>query len=75
MMAAEYFIRRQLWLLVFGLINAYVLLWFWDVLFHYAIFGVILFAFRRVSAKGLLVAAGCITVADDNQGKCKPGQR
>ena len=58
MMAAEYFIRRQLWLLVFGLINAYVLLWFWDVLFHYAIFGVILFAFRRVSAKGLLVAAG-----------------
>ena len=58
MMAAEYFIRRQLWLLVFGLINAYVLLWFWDVLFHYAIFGVILFAFRRVPAKGLLVAAG-----------------
>lgn len=55
---AEYFVRRQLWLLVFGLFNAYVLLWFWDVLFHYAIFGIILFVFRRVPAKGLLVAAG-----------------
>ncbi len=55
---AEYFVRRQLWLLVFGLINAYVLLWFWDVLFHYAVFGIILFAFRRVTGKGLLIAAG-----------------
>src|SRR6187402_1239297 len=25
----DYFIRRQLWLLVFGLFNAFVLLWFW----------------------------------------------
>ena len=58
LMPAEYFIRRQLWLLLFGLFNAYVLLWFWDVLFHYAIFGIILFAFRRVPPKGLLIAAG-----------------
>ena len=26
---ADYFFRRQLWLLVFGLFNAFVLLWFW----------------------------------------------
>jgi len=56
-MAAEYFFRRQLWLLVFGLFNAYVLLWFWDILFAYAICGMILFAFRRLSPKALLIGA------------------
>lgn len=58
LMPAEYFFRRQLWLLLFGLFNAYVLLWFWDILFHYAIFGMVLFAFRRLKPKQLLVAAG-----------------
>ena len=58
LMPAEYFLRRQLWLLVFGLFNAYILLWFWDILYHYAIFGIMLFAFRRLPAKKLLVAAG-----------------
>ena len=56
-MPAEYFFRRQLWLLVFGLINAFVLLWFWDILFQYAIAGMILFAFRRLSPKNLIVAS------------------
>src|SRR5436190_6476049 len=58
LMAAELFLRRQLWLLVFGLINAYILLWFWDILYHYAICGIILFAFRRLKPKYLLIAAG-----------------
>ncbi len=63
-MPAEYFIRRQLWLLLFGLFNAYILLWFWDILFHYAIFGIVLFAFRRQSSKVLLIAAGvCFLLA------------
>jgi uncharacterized protein len=55
---ADYFFRRQLWLLVFGLFNAFVLLWFWDILFHYACCGMILFAFRRLSPKALIIAAG-----------------
>ncbi len=54
---ADYFFRRQLWLLVFGLFNAFVLLWFWDILFAYACCGMILFAFRRLSSKALLIAA------------------
>jgi uncharacterized protein len=62
--AAEYFVRRQLWLLVFGLFNAYILLWYWDVLFHYALLGMILFAFRSVSARRLVVAATvCLLLA------------
>ncbi|MBS1935792.1 MAG: hypothetical protein JST96_17465, partial [Bacteroidetes bacterium] len=57
MKAAEYFIRRQLWLLVFGLFNAFVLLWSGDILFEYAICGIIMFVFRKLPAKKLLVAA------------------
>ncbi len=54
---ADYFFRRQLWLLVFGLFNAFILLWFWDILFHYACLGMIAFVFRRLSVKGLIIAA------------------
>ncbi|HEV7330254.1 MAG TPA: DUF418 domain-containing protein [Flavisolibacter sp.] len=59
---AELYFRRQLWLLFFGLVNAYVLLWFWDILFCYAIFGMLLFAFRRLSPKPLLMAAAACLV-------------
>ncbi|CAN5714166.1 DUF418 domain-containing protein [soil metagenome] len=57
LMTAEYFIRRQLWLLFFGLVNAFVLLWPGDILFQYAIVGIMVFAFRRLSPKLLLIAA------------------
>ncbi|MBC7872629.1 MAG: DUF418 domain-containing protein [Ferruginibacter sp.] len=55
---ADYFFRRQLWLLVFGLFNAFILLWFWDILFQYACCGMIMFTFRKWSSKLLLIAAG-----------------
>ncbi len=58
MMPAEYFLRRQLWLLVFGLVNAFVLLWPGDILFQYAIIGIVAFVFWRLPAKVLLIAAG-----------------
>jgi len=61
-MVAEYYFRRQLWLLLFGLFNAYVLLWFWDILYHYAILGMLLFPFRRLSPKLLFVLAGICLV-------------
>ena len=55
MMPSIYFFRRQMWLMAFGLFNAYVLLWFWDILFHYALCGMMLFVFYRLPAKTLLV--------------------
>jgi len=54
---ADYFFRRQIWLLIFGLFHAFVLLWFWDILFHYACVGMIMFAFRRLSPKALIIGA------------------
>ncbi len=57
MLPAIYFFRRQMWLLFFGMVNAFVLLWFWDILYAYAIYGMLLFVFYRLSPKTLLVFA------------------
>jgi len=54
---ADIFLRRQLWLLVFGLINLYVLLWHGDILFDYALIGMMLFVFRNWTPKRLLIGA------------------
>jgi len=52
---AIYYYRRLLWLVFFGLINAFVLLWFGDILFYYGLFGMLLFAFRKLAPKWLLM--------------------
>lgn len=68
-MPLEYFVRRQLWLLLFGLFNAFVLLWFWDILFQYAICGLLIFTFRKLSPKNLIIAAIvclCLQTVRDN---------
>ena len=57
MATPELFIRRQLWLIVFGLINAIGLLWQYDILFHYGIVGILLFPVKRLSARALLIGA------------------
>ncbi len=57
MWPAEYFLRRQLWLMVFGLFNGYILLWPGDILFQYSIIGIVAFVFRRLPVKGLLIAS------------------
>jgi uncharacterized protein len=62
MAPADYFVRRQLWLVVFGLVDGYLLLWSGDILFDYGIAGIILFVFREMTPKKLLVAAGICLV-------------
>jgi uncharacterized protein len=54
---ADLYIRRMLWLMAFGIFNAFVLLWPGDILFHYAVLGILLFPMWRMSGKGLLIAA------------------
>lgn len=58
--AANVYFRRLTWLLVFGLIHAYLLLWVGDILFHYALMGFLVFTFRKWSAPKLLVGAVCL---------------
>ena len=49
--------RRNFWLLVFGLINAYIFLWPGDILVTYALSGFVLWFVRNWKARSLLILA------------------
>lgn len=53
---ADIYYRRLSWLLLFGLIHSYLLLWDGEILFPYAVFGMLLFPWRNMNPKGLLIA-------------------
>ncbi|MFN0066449.1 MAG: DUF418 domain-containing protein [Limisphaerales bacterium] len=57
--AADLYYRRTLWLLAFGIAHSY-LLWQGEILYPYAVCGLVLYPFRRLSARGL---AGCALLA------------
>jgi len=60
--AAEVYYRRNLWLLLFGLIHAYVI-WSGDILYPYALLGLVLFPLHKARPKWLLVTAGiCVAL-------------
>ncbi len=46
--------RRTLWLIVFGMIHGY-LIWGGDILFHYGLSGLVLYLFRKRSARTLII--------------------
>jgi uncharacterized protein len=52
---ADLYIRRNLWLLAFGLINIFGLLWMGDILHIYALSALALFPFRKLRVRWLLV--------------------
>ena len=60
--AADIYYRRNLWLIGFGLFNAFVLLWYGDILYAYGIVALFLFPFRKLAARHLLAigAAGLL---------------
>jgi uncharacterized protein len=61
---AEYYYRRLLWLVAFGLVNAYIFLWKGDILFYYGLFGMLLFPFRKMRARWLIIIGlGCMCFA------------
>lgn len=55
--AADIYYRRNLWLLLFGLAHAYLLFW-GDILYPYALCSLILFPFRKLPPKKLLIIGG-----------------
>jgi uncharacterized protein len=52
---ADIFYRRTLWLLLMGLLHGYFI-WSGDILYAYAVFGLMLFPFRQAKPKWLLAA-------------------
>jgi uncharacterized protein len=52
--AADIYFRRNLWLIGFGLVNAYVFLWFGDILYAYGLTALFVFAFRNMAPRWLL---------------------
>ncbi|WP_179022294.1 DUF418 domain-containing protein [Winogradskyella forsetii] len=55
--AADIYFRRLMWLLVFGLIHAYLILWVGEILFSYSLMGFLVYSFRRLAPKKLIIIA------------------
>lgn len=53
------FCRRQFWLLVLGALHAY-LIWYGDILFLYAIIGMLAYLFRNKRPRTLIIIACCL---------------
>lgn len=59
--AADIYFRRNLWLIGFGLVNAYFFLWVGDILYAYGITALFVFAFRNLApAKLLAIGVGTL---------------
>ena len=54
---ADLYYKRTILLILFGLCDAFLLLWPWDILYIYGVVGLFLFPLRNVSASRLLIAA------------------
>jgi uncharacterized protein len=54
---ADVFFRRNLWLIVFGLVHAYLLLWTGEILFFYGVTALFVYAFRKAAPKTLFAIA------------------
>lgn len=65
---ADRYLRRNLWLMVFGLANIFVLLFPGDILFIYALAALFLFPFRKLSPGVLLALGLAFMVVDTGRG-------
>jgi uncharacterized protein len=55
--AHDLHVRRLLWLMGFGIVNAFVLLWPYDLLFHLGVMGILTVPFIQAKPRGLMIAA------------------
>jgi uncharacterized protein len=58
----DIYMRRNLWLVAFGLANAWILLWDGDILYSYGVTALFVFPFRKLAPKWLLTI-GLVTLA------------
>ena len=62
------FYRRMLWLVVFGLIHAHLILWIGDILYLYGVCGMLVYLFRNVRPAYLVLGVPLVAVADFTAG-------
>ncbi|MCZ6649741.1 MAG: DUF418 domain-containing protein [Acidobacteria bacterium] len=55
--AADIYYRRTIWLVIFGLIHSYLLLWTGEILFYYGVTALFLFPLRRLAPRAMLALA------------------
>ncbi len=58
------FYRRMFWLVVFGLIHAHLILWIGDILYLYGVCGMIVYLFRNVNPKYLVLGIPLVALID-----------
>ena len=57
------FYRRMGWLLLFGLIHAHLILWIGDILYLYGVCGMLVYLFRNVKPRYLVMALPLVALA------------
>jgi uncharacterized protein len=62
------FYRRMFWLILFGLIHAHLILWIGDILYLYGLCGMIVYLFRNVKPKYLVLGVPLVAVVDFTAG-------
>ncbi|MBS0262606.1 MAG: DUF418 domain-containing protein [Planctomycetes bacterium] len=58
------FIRRMLWLVLFGLFHAHVILWIGDILYLYGWCGIIVYLCRKIKPKYLVLCVPIVGLID-----------
>src|SRR5262245_19885736 len=62
------FYRRMMWLILFGLIHAHLILWIGDILYLYGFCGMLVYLFRNVKPAYLVLGVPLVAVADFTAG-------
>src|SRR5688572_15883493 len=60
--AAGLFYRRMIWLTIFGLVHAHLLLWLGDILYFYGLVGMLAFLLRNVAPRRLALGVPLVAV-------------
>jgi uncharacterized protein len=66
--AAGLFYRRMLWLMLFGLIHAHLILWIGDILYLYSVCGMLVYPLRKIKPIYLVLAVPLVAVLDFTTG-------
>ncbi|HEX9050898.1 MAG TPA: DUF418 domain-containing protein [Anaeromyxobacter sp.] len=66
--ARALFYRRMAWLVLFGVVHAWLLLWFGDILYLYGIAGMIVYLLRNVPPRYLVLGVPLVALLDFGTG-------